>query len=199
MQAVLASKNEKKLRELQEILSAQGIEVLLQNQVGVDLEVEETGTTFAENAALKARAVCEASGRIAIADDSGLVVDALGGAPGVYSARYGTKELDDEGRYRLLLANMQGVENRACRFVCVICCAFPNGDQIYAEGICEGVLSETPRGEQGFGYDPVFYLPEQGKSMAELTAAEKNQLSHRGAALRALNEKWENYRHGTEQ
>lgn len=197
MRAVLASQNKKKLRELQEILAKQGIEVLLQSELGLSLTVEETGTTFAENAALKARAVCEASGLVAISDDSGLVVDALGGAPGVYSARYGGEGLDDAGRYQLLLQEMAGKTQRTCRFVCVICCAFPNGDQILAQGTCEGLVAAAPQGSEGFGYDPIFYLPEKGKSMAELSAEEKHQLSHRGAALRVLQEKLETYLHGT--
>ena len=128
MKLVLASKNKKKLVETQEILSALGVEVVLQSEVGVDVDVEETGTTFAENSALKARAVCEASGLPAIADDSGLCVDALNGAPGVYSARYGGEGLDDVERYQLLLQNMRGQLDRRCGFVSAICCAFPNGD-----------------------------------------------------------------------
>lgn len=199
MRAVLASKNPKKLRELQEILSAQGVELVLQSELGVDIDVEETGDTFEENAILKAEAVCRATGLPAISDDSGLSVDALGGAPGIYSARYGGEGLDDEDRYRLLLRNMEGEPNRACRFVCVICCAFPNGDRILARGECPGLLSEAPQGSGGFGYDPIFYLPELGKSMAELSPEEKNHISHRGSALRAFQNEWENTQHGTNQ
>lgn len=199
MRAVLASKNQKKLREMQEILSAQGVELVLQSELGVDIDVEETGDTFEENAILKAEAVCHATGLPAISDDSGLSVDALGGAPGIYSARYGGDGLDDEGRYRLLLRNMEGEQNRACRFVCVICCAFPNGERILARGECPGLLSEAPQGSGGFGYDPIFFLPELGKSMAELSPEEKNKLSHRGAALRAFQNEWENTQHGTNQ
>lgn len=199
MRAVLASKNQKKLREMQEILSAQGVELVLQSELGVDIDVEETGDTFEENAILKAEAVCLATGLPAISDDSGLSVDALGGAPGIYSARYGGDGLDDEGRYRLLLRNMEGEQNRACRFVCVICCAFPNGEHILARGECPGLLSEAPQGSGGFGYDPIFYLPELGKSMAELSPEEKNHISHRGAALRAFQNEWENTQHGTDQ
>lgn len=199
MKAVLASKNEKKLRELSEILSTQGIEVVLQSQAGVDVEVEETGTTFEENAILKAEAVRDATGLIAISDDSGLMVDALGGAPGVYSARYGGEGLDDQGRYRLLLQSMQGQQNRACRFVSVICCAFPNGDRLLARGECEGTLLEAPQGEGGFGYDPVFYLSDLGKSMAQLHAEQKHEISHRGAALRVMKTELENYLDGINQ
>lgn len=196
MQVVLASRNQKKLQELRSILSAQGVEVLLQSDVGVDLEVEETGATFADNARLKAQAVCQATGRIAVADDSGLEVAALAGAPGVYSARYGGEGLDDAGRWRLLLQQMEGQADRRCRFVSVICCAFPDGREILTRGTCEGQLLHEPRGAGGFGYDPVFFLPERGKSMAELSAEDKNQISHRGFALRAFQIEWEKL-HGT--
>ena len=199
MKAVLASKNEKKLRELQEILSLQGLEVILQSEAGVDIEVEETGQTFEENAILKAEAVRDRTGMIAISDDSGLMVDALDGAPGVYSARYGGEGLDDTGRFQLLLRNMEGKTERKCRFVCVICCAFPNGDRILAKGACHGELLSEAKGEGGFGYDPVFYLPDQGKTMAQLSPEEKNQISHRANALRVFQKELENYLNGTHQ
>lgn len=193
---VLASKNPKKLLELQAILSAQGIEVVLESQVGIDVDVEETGTTFEENAFLKAHAVMEASGLPAVADDSGLCVDALNGAPGVYSARYGGPELDDVGRYRLLLENMRGQLDRRCRFVSAICCCFPNGDRVEARGECPGTLAYAPKGSDGFGYDPIFFLPERKKTFAELTAEEKNAISHRGRALEAFGEKLKAYLEG---
>ena len=136
MKLVLASKNAHKLVEMRDILSQLGVEVVLESEVGVDVDVEETGATFEENAFLKARAVMEASGLPAIADDSGLCVDALNGAPGVYSARYGGPGLDDVGRYRLLLENMRGQLDRRCRFVSAICCCFPNGDRVEARGEC---------------------------------------------------------------
>lgn len=191
MKLVLASKNQKKLRELREILSAQGVEVVSEADVGVDVDVEETGTTFEENALLKARAVCEASGLPAVADDSGLCVDALGGAPGVYSARYGGPGLDDVGRYQLLLENMRGMLDRRCKFVSAICCCFPDGEVITARGECPGTLAYAPRGEDGFGYDPVFFLPERKKTFAELKAEEKNAISHRGRALEEFRSKLE--------
>lgn len=199
MKAVLASHNKKKIVEMREILSQLGVEVLSQSDVGVDIEPEETGTTFAENARIKARAIMEATGLPAIADDSGLVVDALDGAPGVYSARYGGEGLDDTGRWQLLLKNMEGKEDRACRFVSVICCAFPDGSEIMAEGACHGVVAHGPSGEGGFGYDPIFWLPEQNKSMAELAPEEKNAISHRGNALRVFKEEWEKKQNGTDQ
>ena len=191
MKLVLASKNQKKLRELREILSAQGVEVVSEADVGVDVDVEETGTTFEEHALLKARAVCEASGLPAVADDSGLCVDALGGAPGVYSARYGGPGLDDVGRYQLLLENMRGMLDRRCKFVSAICCCFPDGEVITARGECPGTLAYAPKGEDGFGYDPIFFLPERKKTFAELTAEEKNAISHRGRALEEFRSKLE--------
>lgn len=199
MKAVLASHNKKKMAEMRAILSELGVELLSQADVGVDIEPEETGTTFEENARIKAEAIMQATGLPAIADDSGLVVDALNGEPGVYSARYGGEGLDDTGRWQLLLKNMEGTENRACRFVSVICCAFPDGSQLMTRGECHGVVAEGPRGEGGFGYDPVFWLPEKGKSMAELSPEEKNSISHRGNALRVFKEELEKKLNGTDQ
>ncbi len=188
MKLVLASKNPKKLVELNEILSALGVEVCSEADAGVDVEVEETGSTFEENSLLKAKAVMEASGLPAVADDSGLCVDALNGAPGVYSARYGGPGLDDAGRYRLLLENLRG-QPRAAKFVSVVTCCFPNGDVISARGECPGTIAFAPMGEGGFGYDPVFFLPGLKKTFAQLTPEEKNAVSHRGKALRAFAEK----------
>lgn len=199
MKAVLASHNKKKMKEMQAILSQLGVEVLSQADVGVDLEPEETGATFEENARIKARAVMEATGLPAIADDSGLVVDALGGEPGVWSARYGGEGLDDAGRWKLLLKNMEGKTDRACKFVSVICCAFPDGSEVMSRGEVRGVVADGPNGDGGFGYDPVFYLPEKGCTMAQLAPEEKNKISHRGNALRAFREEWERERHGTDQ
>jgi XTP/dITP diphosphohydrolase len=193
MKLVLASKNPKKLAELGEILSRLGVEVCSEAGAGADVEVEETGATFEENSLLKAKAVMEASGLPAIADDSGLCVDALNGAPGVYSARYGGEGLDDGGRYRLLLENLRGQTPRTAKFVCVITCCFPNGDVLSARGECPGTIAFAPMGEGGFGYDPVFFLPERKKTFAQLTAEEKNAVSHRGKALQAFGEKLEVY------
>lgn len=193
MKLVLASKNKKKLIELNAILSGLGVEVCSEAEAGVDVDVEETGTTFEENSLLKAKAVMEASGMPAIADDSGLCVDALGGAPGVYSARYGGEGLDDQGRTRLLLENMKGQSPRTCRFVSVITCCFPNGDVLSARGECEGTVAFSPMGEGGFGYDPVFFVPGLKKTFAQLTAEEKNSMSHRGKALELFKVKLEDY------
>lgn len=199
MKVVLASQNKKKIVEMRTILSKMGVEVLSQADVGVNLEPEETGTTFEENSRIKAQAVMEATGLPAIADDSGLMVDALGGEPGVYSARYGGEGLDDTGRWQLLLQNMAGETNRACKFVSVICCRFPDGREILARGECPGVLAQGPSGDGGFGYDPIFYLPQLGKTMAQLTPEEKNKISHRANALAGFQIEWEKQHHGTDQ
>lgn len=193
MKLVLASKNKKKLAELNAILSQLGIEVCSEAEVGVDIDVEETGTTFEENSLLKAKAVMEASGLPAIADDSGLCVTCLNDAPGVYSARYGGEGLDDTGRYQLLLANMRGQLDRSAKFVSVITCCFPNGDIITARGECPGTIAFAPMGEGGFGYDPVFFIPGMKKTFAQLSAEEKNAISHRGKALEIFKGKLETY------
>jgi len=193
MKLVLASKNKKKLVEMNAILSQLGIEVCSEADAGVDIDVEETGTTFEENSLLKARAVMEASGMPAIADDSGLCVTCLNDAPGVYSARYGGEGLDDVGRYQLLLANMRGQLDRSAKFVSVITCCFPNGDVITARGECPGTIAFAPMGEGGFGYDPVFFIPGMKKTFAQLSAEEKNAISHRGKALEIFKGKLEEY------
>ena len=191
MKLVLASKNQHKLVEMQTILGQLGLEVVLQSELGIDVDVEETGTTFAENALLKAKAVMEASHMAAIADDSGLVVDALNGAPGVYSARYGNKNSDAE-RTAFLLENMADVpeQQRTGRFVSAIACALPDGRVVTAEGVCEGTILFETRGDNGFGYDPVFYVPRIGKTFAEADGSEKNAISHRGKALEAFLIAW---------
>ena len=193
MKVVLASHNKKKMVEMRTILSAMGVEVLSQAEVGVDLEPEETGTTFEENARIKARAVMEATGLPAVADDSGLCVDALNGAPGVYSARYGGPGLDDPGRCALLLQNMRGMLDRRCKFVSVVVCCVPNGDLVSGQGECAGTLAYAPRGDNGFGYDPIFFVPGLKKTFAQLTPEEKNAISHRGNALADFQAKLADY------
>ena len=193
MKFVLASHNQGKLAEMQRILGQLGVEVVLQSELGLALEPEETGTTFTENARIKAEAVMQASGLPAIADDSGLCVDALNGGPGVYSARYGGEGLDDRGRYTLLLENMRGQTSRAAHFTCAIACVFPNGDTITAEGQAPGTIAFAPMGEGGFGYDPVFFVPDKAKTFAQLTQEEKAEISHRGKALREFTKKLETY------
>ena len=193
MKLVLASKNQKKLAELREILSGLGVEVCSEADAGVDVDVEETGTTFEENSLLKAKAVMETSGLPAVADDSGLCVDALNGAPGVYSARYGGPGLDDAGRCRLLLENLRGLSPRTAKFVSAITCCLPNGDVLTARGECPGTIAFTPMGSDGFGYDPLFWVPERKKTFAQMSHEEKNAISHRGKALAAFAEELKNY------
>lgn len=190
---VLATHNPGKLAEMKAILSGLGVEVVSPAEAGVEVDVEETGTTFAENAMLKARAICAAAGLPAIADDSGLCVDALNGGPGVYSARYGGEGLDDAGRRRLLLQNLRGQTTRAAHFICAVACAFPNGDTLEAEGRCDGAIAFAPLGEGGFGYDPVFLIPEKGKTFGQISPEEKSKISHRGKALAAFAEKLKAY------
>ncbi|MCI8398312.1 MAG: XTP/dITP diphosphatase [Oscillibacter sp.] len=190
---VLATHNSGKLSEMRDILAALGVQVISPAEAGVDIEVEETGSTFAENAMLKAKAICEAAGLPAIADDSGLCVDALNGGPGVYSARYGGEGLDDRGRCMLLLEGLRGQTTRAAHFSCAVACAFPNGDTLTAEGRCDGAIAFAPIGTEGFGYDPVFLVPGKGKTFGQLSAEEKSAISHRGKALAAFVEKLGTY------
>lgn len=189
---VLASSNKGKLLEMREILSSLGIDVISQTDAGLSLDVEETGSTFEENAILKAKAALDVSGLPSIADDSGLVADALGGAPGIYTARYGNLDTDEQ-RYNYLLKNMEGAENRRAVFVSVIACALPDGTLITARGECEGAILRGPRGTGGFGYDPVFEVKGTGQSMAELTTETKNRISHRARALRSFCDKLREY------
>ena len=192
MKVVLASRNPHKLVEIRQITDKFGFELILQSELGVDIDVEETGSTFEENSLIKAKAVMEATGLPAIADDSGIAVDALNGEPGIYSARYGFDEsLDDYGRMMLLLKNTEHVPDgqRQAKFVCVITFVTPEGDVIQARGEIHGELTREPRGENGFGYDPIFYYPPFGQTTAEIPAEQKNRVSHRGNALRILNEK----------
>ena len=192
MKVVLASKNKHKLVEISQITEKFGMELVLESDLGVDIDVEETGSTFEENSFLKAEAVMKATGLPALADDSGIAVDALNGEPGIYSARYGFDEsLDDWGRLQLLLKNTEQVpdERRQAKFVCVITLVTPQQEIIQARGEVHGMLLRTPAGQGGFGYDPIFYYPPLGKSLAELTPEEKNQVSHRANALQVFYQK----------
>ncbi|MBQ6890852.1 MAG: RdgB/HAM1 family non-canonical purine NTP pyrophosphatase [Oscillospiraceae bacterium] len=192
MKVVLASKNRHKLVEISRILEKLDIQLVLQSELGVDIDVEETGTTFEENSFLKAQAVMQATGLPALADDSGIAVDALNGEPGIYSARYGFDDtLDDWGRLLLLLKNTENVPDgqRQAQFVCVITLVTPEGEVIQARGEAHGELLRQAAGQGGFGYDPIFYYPPFGKTFAEVTAEEKNQVSHRAVALKAMYEK----------
>ena len=191
MKFVLASHNKKKIAEMAAILGELGVEVVPLPEDAP--EPAEDGATFEENARIKAVSAAGFTGLPAIADDSGLCVDALNGAPGVYSARYGGEGLDDTGRYRLLLENMRGQTPRTAKFVSVITCCFPNGDVLTARGECPGTIAFAPQGEGGFGYDPVFFVPPLKKTFAQLTAEEKNAISHRGKALEAFQVKLKEY------
>ena len=192
MKVIVASNNPNKIREIQAILSPLGWEVLSQREAGVHVDPEETGDTFEENSLIKARAVMEASGLPAIADDSGLAVDALQGGPGVHSARYGGDACpDDRARNELLRRNMEPVPDgsRGARFVSVITMVRPDGSAVSARGEIEGEILRQEVGDSGFGYDPLFYIPAEGCTMAQLTPERKNQISHRANALMSFVEK----------
>ena len=192
MKVVLASKNKHKWEEIREITEKLDIQLVMESELGVDIEVEETGSTFEENSLQKAKAVMEATGLPALADDSGIAVDALNGEPGIYSARYGFDEsLDDEGRMLLLLHNMEKVPDgqRQAKYVCVITMITPEGQIIQARGEVHGLIGREPQGNGGFGYDPIFYYPPFGKTLAQVPAEEKNQVSHRAVALKLFYEK----------
>ena len=211
MKVVLASKNKHKLEEISKITEKFDMELVLESELGVDIDVEETGSTFEENSFLKAEAVMKATGLPALADDSGIAVaackycdvpafaddsglevEALDGRPGIYSARYGFDEsLDDRGRLNLLLKNTENVpdDKRQAKFVCVITLVTPQGQTIQARGEVHGMLLRAPAGENGFGYDPIFYYPPFGKSLAQVSPEEKNRVSHRANALKVFYEK----------
>jgi XTP/dITP diphosphohydrolase len=185
---VIASRNEGKIREIQRILGDLGIDWITLRELESWPKLTEDGQTFFENALRKAQALTAFIGLAALADDSGLEVEALGGAPGVRSARYGGEEGNDRLNVRKLLKGMKGVPRtaREARFVCVVALSFPDGDYIWSEGVCAGSIAESPRGKGGFGYDPVFIPEGYDRTFAELPPAEKDSLSHRGKALRAL-------------
>ena len=183
---LVATRNPGKVREYRLLLGGISIEITSLDQEHVTEEVEENGDTFEENARLKAATYAALSGLLTLADDSGLEVDALGGALGVKSARYGGPQATDEDRVRLLLGNLNGTawQDRTCRFRCVIALAWPSGQVKTVEGAVEGIVQYEPQGTNGFGYDPIFHLPSLGRTMAELPLEEKNDLSHRGQAAR---------------
>ncbi len=194
MKIVLASRNKHKIGELRALLSQwiEGIEILSLDEVGLFGEIEENGKTFEENAMIKAEAAAK-SGFCGMGDDSGLSVRALGGAPGIYSARYAGEHGDTAENNALLLRNMEGVSDRYAEFVCTIACVLPNGERFTVCGVTSGEILSEYHGEGGFGYDPLFYLPEFGKTFAEMSADEKNAVSHRGKAIVLLAEKLKQY------
>lgn len=190
MKILIATHNKHKLQEMARILSPMGYEVITDTDLGISLtDPEETGETFMENARIKAQSGMRESGLICIADDSGLCVDALSGAPGVYSARYSGVHGDDEGNNKKLLRELEGVaeENRSAYFASAICVSFPDGREVTAEGRCCGYIGYEKKGSNGFGYDPLFMVGD--RSLAEMTAEEKDSISHRGNALKILREK----------
>ncbi len=185
---LVATSNNHKLGEYAALLNLPDLQLVSLRDVGIAADAPEDGDTFTANSLQKAHYYAQKSGLVTLADDSGIVVDALGGAPGVYSARYGTPDLDDTGRRRLLLANVNalGDVNRSARFVCVIAVVTPDGQELLSEGVCEGQIADVEAGEGGFGYDPIFWLPAHGCTIAQLSADQKNALSHRGKAVRDI-------------
>lgn len=189
MKVIAATKNKGKIREMQEILSPLDIEVISQQEMGIEVDVEETGDTFEKNALIKARAVAMLCEYPVLADDSGICVEALGGAPGVRSARYAGDDATDSDRVNKLLSEIGDSENRNAKFVTSVAFIYPDGREITAEGEVRGYITETPEGDNGFGYDPVFFSTELGKTFAMSSDEEKNSVSHRGRALKNLYEK----------
>lgn len=185
---IFATGNAGKVREIKEILSDLPYEVVSMKEAGVTAEIVEDGTTFEENAVIKAKTIAELTGEIAMADDSGLEVDYLDKAPGIYSARFLGEDTSYEIKNRYLLDQLKGVEGeaRSARFVCAIACVWPDGKTKVCRATIEGRLAMEPAGENGFGYDPIFYVPEFGKTTAELSMEEKNKISHRAKALREM-------------
>lgn len=193
MKIIFATGNKAKLREVREIVADLGIEVVSMKDAGIDVEIIEDGKTFAENALIKARTVCAACGEVTMSDDSGLVIDALNGEPGILSARYMGEDTSYHIKNMNLVGRLEGVpeKDRTARFVCAIACVFPDGRELTCQETFEGIIGYEEKGENGFGYDPIFYVPEKGCYSAELAPEEKNAVSHRGKALRAMRRKLE--------
>ena len=189
MRILIGSNNKKKLAELQGLLGEYGVELVTPAQLNIDVEPEENGTTFEENSYIKASVFAKISGLPCIADDSGLVVDALGGRPGVFSARYAGENSSDDVKMDTLLGELEGVSDRSASFVSVATYCTPEGDVISARGECKGVILTEKHGNNGFGYDPLFYIPEAKKGFGEMTPEEKAAYSHRGRSLAILKEK----------
>jgi len=191
MKFSLATANPGKIKEMQILLSELGITLVTRADLDINIEIDETGTTFFENSRIKADMICKISGLPAIADDSGLLVEALDGKPGVYSSSFGGDDLTAIERCDYLLSEMKDIvemEHRRAKFVCVIVCVFPDGEVLTATGECPGTITTKPHGSNGFGYDPVFIPDGMDKTMAQLTSEEKNEISHRGKALRCFSE-----------
>ena len=191
---IFATGNEGKMREVRLILADLGMEILSMKEAGASCEIEENGSSFAENAEIKARAVWKQTGHIVLADDSGLVVDYLGGEPGIYSARYLGEDTSYEIKNKAILDRMSGIEEeeRTARFISAIAAVLPDGTVLHTEGTVEGRIAHKPAGTGGFGYDPIFYLPEYKKTSAEIPIEKKNEISHRGKALESMKQKLKN-------
>ncbi|MGN0369214.1 MAG: XTP/dITP diphosphatase [Butyrivibrio sp.] len=185
---IFATGNQNKMREIKAILGDIGEEILSMKEAGIDIDIVEDGTTFEENAIIKAKAIMEATGQIVLADDSGLEVDALNKEPGIYSARYLGEDTSYEIKNKTIIDRLEGVEGdaRSARFVCVIAAAFPDGEVVTTRGTIEGVIAEAPAGDNGFGYDPIVYVPEYGMTTGQMSPEVKNSISHRGKALMAM-------------
>ncbi|MCM1047392.1 MAG: XTP/dITP diphosphatase [Clostridiales bacterium] len=190
---IFATGNQGKMREIRQILSDMDVEVLSMKEAGIDIDIVEDGTTFEENAIIKAKAVAAKTEHIVMADDSGLEVDYLNKEPGIYSARYMGEDTPYDIKNANLIERLDGVkdEKRSARFVCAIATVMPDGQLLTAHGVIEGRIAYEPKGEKGFGFDPILYLPERNCTCAELSEEEKNAISHRGRALRAMKEKLE--------
>ncbi len=188
MKIIMATSNKDKVNEIRQMLVGTDIEIVSLKEAGVSIDIDENGSSFDENAAIKANAVRDLTGQMAISDDSGLVIDYLNGAPGIYSSRFMGEDTPYSEKNAAILEKLQGVpdEQRSARFVCSMAIAYPDGHTQTVQGIMEGRIAHEIAGEGGFGYDPIFYLPEKGCTSAQLTAAEKNAISHRGKALEKL-------------
>lgn len=189
MKIIVATTNEGKMKEFRKLLASENVEVLSMKEAGIDIDIDENGTTFEENAAIKAKTVCAVANTICLADDSGLVIDYLGGEPGIYSARYLGHDTPYEEKNRIIIERLKGIEEekRTARFVCAVAAALPNGTVMTVTDTMEGQIADKPAGCGGFGYDPIFFYPPKGITSAEMTPDEKNAVSHRGKALRRMN------------
>ena len=185
---IFATGNENKMKEIREIMEGLPVEILSMKEAGIEADIVEDGLSFEENALIKARAVCRLAGEMVLADDSGLEVDYLNKEPGIYSARYMGEDTSYRIKNQNIMDRLEGVpdEKRTARFVCAIAAVFPDGRELVTRGTIEGIIGYEERGENGFGYDPIFFLPERGCSTAELLPEEKNNVSHRGNALRSM-------------
>lgn len=192
---ILASNNKGKIAEVKEILKDMNVEVISMKEAGLDVDIEENGITFEENALIKAEAIMKMTGEITIADDSGLEVDYLNKEPGIYSARYMGHDTSYDIKNNAIIQRLDGVKgtDRSARFVCAMAVVFPDGKNIIARGTMEGLIADKPMGENGFGYDPIMYLPEYQKTSAQLSSEEKNKISHRGKALEKLKTQLQEY------